>query len=381
MIGVALILFVLGLPALAIWLCRNAKPAGWLGPVVLCYLAGILLTNLVDLPEAANAIVDDLRGVVLMLAIPLLVFGTDFVGWIRHALDTVKSFCLAIFSVLVSASVAYFLLGSQLPSPHIISGMLIGVYTGGTPNMAIIGEALGAPEEVFVLVNASDFVLGGLYFLFLISVAKRLVGLFLRPFPVEEIDSQIPAETESPLTWADWKSILPATGLALFCALVSVGLAMLAAGTTDPAGLSIPVLFLGLTALGIGASFLSGVRRLRGTYESGEYLVLAFCVALGLLIRAESLLRMESLAVFAYIAAVMFGAILLHFFLAYVFRLDRDTVLITSTAAVFGPPFVAPVVEAIGNRAVLISGLTSGLVGFAVGNFLGISFAELLGLF
>ena len=109
--------------------------------------------------------------------------------------------------------------------------------------------------------------------------------------------------------------------------------------------------------------------------------MLAFCVALGLLIRAESLLRMESLAVFAYIAAVMFGAILLHFFLAYVFRLDRDTVLITSTAAVFGPPFVAPVVEAIGNRAVLISGLTSGLVGFAVGNFLGISFAELLGLF
>ena len=381
MISAVLVLFVLGFPALALWLARNVRAAGWLGPVVLCYLAGILLTNLVELPAEGAATINDLRGVVLMLAIPLLVFGTDFVGWIHHALDTVKSFCLAILSVLVSATLAYFLLGSKMPSPNIISGMLIGVYTGGTPNMAIIGEALGAPDEIFVLVNAADFVLGGLYFLFLISVARRVVGLFLRPFPAAKAGPEESEQTTAPLKWADWKSILPGAGLALICALLSVGLAMLAAGTSQPDALSIPVLFLGLTALGIGASFLSPVRRLRGTYESGEYLVLAFCVALGVMIRAESLLRMESLAVFAYIAAVMFGAILLHFFLAYLFGLDADTVLITSTAAVFGPPFVAPVVEAIGNRAVLISGLTSGLVGFAIGNFLGISFAELLGLF
>ena len=78
-----------------------------------------------------------------------------------------------------------------------------------------------------------------------------------------------------------------------------------------------------------------------------------------------------------YCAFVMVGSILLHYLLAFFFRIDRDTTIITSTAAIYGPAFVGPIAEVLKNRAVVISGLTTGLVGYAVGNYLGLGLAYL----
>jgi uncharacterized membrane protein len=64
--------------------------------------------------------------------------------------------------------------------------------------------------------------------------------------------------------------------------------------------------------------------------------------------------------------------------LAAIFRIDTDTVLITSTAAVFGPAFVPTVAAALKNRAIIVSGLTTGVVGYAIGNYAGIALAYLL---
>jgi uncharacterized membrane protein len=61
-----------------------------------------------------------------------------------------------------------------------------------------------------------------------------------------------------------------------------------------------------------------------------------------------------------------------------VFRVDTDTVVITSTAAVFGPPFVGPVAAAINNREIVVSGMTTGVVGLALGNYVGLAVAYLL---
>ena len=74
----------------------------------------------------------------------------------------------------------------------------------------------------------------------------------------------------------------------------------------------------------------------------------------------------------------MFGAILLHFFLAAIFRIDRDTVIITSTAAIYGPAFIGPVANAIKNKEMIVPGITMGLLGYAIGNYIGIGIAMLL---
>jgi uncharacterized membrane protein len=74
----------------------------------------------------------------------------------------------------------------------------------------------------------------------------------------------------------------------------------------------------------------------------------------------------------------MFGSIILHFACCYFFKIDRDTAIITSMAGIFGPAFVAPMSDVLKNRAILVSGITTGLVGIALGNFVGLFVAWLL---
>jgi uncharacterized membrane protein len=81
---------------------------------------------------------------------------------------------------------------------------------------------------------------------------------------------------------------------------------------------------------------------------------------------------------FLYTAVVMTGAVILHFALAAVFRIDTDTVIITSTAGIYGPAFIAPIAGVLKNREVLVSGLTTAMVGYALGNYLGLAVAYLL---
>jgi len=77
-------------------------------------------------------------------------------------------------------------------------------------------------------------------------------------------------------------------------------------------------------------------------------------------------------------AIVMFLAILLHFLMAFFLKIDGDTVMITSIAAIYGPAFIGPIAKLLNNKEIILTGIATGLIGYAVGNYLGISFALLL---
>jgi uncharacterized membrane protein len=124
-------------------------------------------------------------------------------------------------------------------------------------------------------------------------------------------------------------------------------------------------------------SFIKTVRRIEGSYETANYLLLVFSLSIGMLADIDSLIGRSSV-LFFYCAGVMFGSIAIHFLLAALFRIDRDTAIITSTAAIYGPAFVGPVANAIRNKKVIVSGITMGLLGYAVGNYLGIGLAIFL---
>jgi uncharacterized membrane protein len=64
--------------------------------------------------------------------------------------------------------------------------------------------------------------------------------------------------------------------------------------------------------------------------------------------------------------------------LCRLFRIDTDTFLITSVAAIMSPAFVPMVARSLKNPTVLMSGMATGILGFAIGNYLGIAVALLL---
>ena len=63
--------------------------------------------------------------------------------------------------------------------------------------------------------------------------------------------------------------------------------------------------------------------------------------------------------------------------LAKLFRIDGDTVLVSSIALINSPPFVPLVAAALNNKDVVLTGISIGLLGYAVGNYLGIGIYEL----
>jgi uncharacterized membrane protein len=85
-----------------------------------------------------------------------------------------------------------------------------------------------------------------------------------------------------------------------------------------------------------------------------------------------------SLWYFAFCGFVLLGSVLLHFLCCFFLKIDRDTAIITSIAGIFGPAFVAPMAAGLKNRGILVSGVTTGLVGIGVGNFMGLIVSYLL---
>jgi uncharacterized membrane protein len=136
-----------------------------------------------------------------------------------------------------------------------------------------------------------------------------------------------------------------------------------------------PAVVLSVTTLSIGASFIKKVRFLPRTYEFGEYFLLVFCMGIGSISNFQEMIQ-ASPQVLLYVTSVFVGTLCIHFFLSWIFRVDADTMLITSVAGIFGPAFIGPVASVLKNKDIVVSGLTTGLVGYAIANYLGLGIAH-----
>ena len=154
--NILLIVLYLAAPAGVIYICRKVRLLGKLGPILILYLLGIVIGNVFH-PSAMAYVQDLLSNATVPLAIPLVLFGCTF----RRS--ETRSQLLALITGLVAVTAAvvagYFIFGKDIPEGAKIGGMLTGVYTGGTINMASLKSILGTSDEVFVLLNSYDMVI------------------------------------------------------------------------------------------------------------------------------------------------------------------------------------------------------------------------------
>lgn len=357
-------------PWLSKRISQNSRLGGVLSPVVLCYALGIVLGNLPSIPLDLQ-LAESLTEITIILAIPLLLFSTNLKLWIQQARSVLLSFALCVLSGLIATISTAVLFRNTADDVWQIAGMLVGIYTGGTPNMQAIGLALQAEQETIVLLNAADIFCGGLLFIFLLSLASRFYGLFLPPYPKDKIQSEeaIVADKQA----LHWRPVLYGLGLSAGVAGLSLGVAYLFFGDLSKTAL----IMLLLTSFSILASLSPRIRNWRGTYESGDYLLLMFCVALGMQANFSSLIdKGGQLALFT--GAALSATFIIHLLFARWLKIDRDTAMITFTAAAYGPAFVGQIASTINNKGLIFAGIAAGLFGYAIGNYLGIGTAYFL---
>ena len=376
--NILIILFFLLIPAGVLRLCRRVPFLGKIGPVLILYILGIIVGNVFH-PSGMAGIQDALSSAMVPLAIPLMLFSCTFRrSGTRSQLLALLSGLLAVTAVVVAG---YFLFARDLEDGAKLGGMLTGVYTGGTINLASLKVMLDVPEETFILLNSFDMAVSFLYLTFLLSFGIRL---FRRWLPVGSAGGEAPEGTgtsqEQPYKGLFTREGLRDAGFLLAIDALIIGISA-GLGLLAGDGAFMTVLILSLTTLGIAASFWKPVKRRRYGYDIGMYFIYVFSVVVASMADLRNLSVGGSLRMFCYLSFVIFGSLLLQVLLAKLLKIDADTMTVSSVAYICSPPFVPMMAAAMKNRSVLAGGLAVGVVGYAAGNYLGFLMAQLLGLF
>jgi uncharacterized membrane protein len=383
MVPVLLVSFYLVASALIVLLCNRFKWMNTIGAILWAYALGLAIGSLHLLPEGSEKIQSSISDVAVPLAIPLLLFSLDFRRWVKLAKTTFISMLTAFAGIIISITIGFFLFKGQIPEANKVAGMLSGVYSGGTPNMFALKTALEVDNNLFILTQTYDMVICAIFLMLIISVGQRFLNLFLPKFKKSEssgplsTDIKEEAEFDSFNGFFKKENFLPAIGALGVAALIMItGIGVM---TLAPQNSKMIAVILTITTLGLIASFIPKINRIKKSFQLGMFLIVVFSLTIASMADIKMLFSMSD-GLFFFVLLAVFGSFFIQVILSKLAKIDTDTTIITSTAFLFSPPFVPVVAGALKNKEVIISGITVGLVGYAIGNYLGITLSYLLGL-
>ncbi len=415
MIQTLILIFIYVLtPAFIIYLTEKNSIANRIGTIILAYLVGIVLGHCGLIPSASSffhelnaanknlslqqllhlqhqglistndilffkirKLQDLFMTITIPLAIPLLLFSLNIKEWFRMAGKTFLSLILGVLAVLIVVGGGYFAFRKYVPELWKVSGMLVGLYTGGTPNLASLKMMLDVNPETYILTHTYDTVIGIVYLFFLMSIGKEIFRKYLNPYPrkdgyFESTTSTINGEYRGMLAKEKLLPLLKALGITILIFVVA-GLLSLIVKENQV----MVIVILTITTLGILVSLIPQINKIDKTFELGMYFILIFSMVVASMANVKQLMHISS-SLFFYITLSVFGSLFLHVLLSKFFKIDADTVMVASTALICSPPFVPLVAGSLKNKEVVVSGLTVGIIGYAIGNYLGVILAYFL---
>lgn len=370
------IIYLMGTPALIMLLARRWHWIDKVSPMAVLYVIGLLVANLTPwLHDSQLLNTNNLIGnICIPLAIPLMLVSCSLTHW--HMGKAIKAFLSGLVAVLIVTLVGFFLFRGQSDSNTFaqVCAVAVGIYTGGIPNMGAIAQGVGMSQTTYLYVTSYDLIITGLYLVFVICFGKPLFRRMLGQQPPEQ-----PAGTfrqSNKPTLLQQHIFIPMVAL-----LIAVASYLLS--TLFPDSLSTPMLILILTTLSITVSLLPQVRRINQyaqhhdrqptAFTAGLYFVHLFCFSIANACDVRQMDLAGSLNILWYILFIIFGSLLLQVIFAKLLKLDGDTTLVTSVALINSPPFVPLVAALLNNKEVIVLGITIGLLGYMLGNYLGIA--------
>ena len=416
---IILVLFYFLTPILLIYLTHISKTVNKIGAVVMAYAIGLLLGNIGLFPKAStafkallagrpaiphnevlkylaegriaesditlnhiNSVQDTIMSIAIPLALPLLLFSLNIKRWIKLAKEALLSLLLGVSSLIIVLVAGFFIFKDRITESWKVAGMLSGVYTGGTPNLAAIGTALDVSPNTFVLINTYDMVLGSICLLFLLTGAQKLFNKVLPHFHDSHEKfrlKKVVKENEGidnylgMLTRRGVVQLGKALGLSVLILGISFGISLLV-----PKSSQTVIIILSITTLGLLLGLINSISSIEKTFQLGMYFIIVFSLVVASMADLRSMFQIDFLQLFLYVAFAVFGSMIVHIFLSRLFKVDTDTTIITITALTFSPPFVPVVASALKNKEIIITGITSGILGYAFGNYLGVGLAYFL---
>lgn len=370
---------------------KDFKLTKMLGTIGMAYLLGLVVAGLILLINllGANLVLSKDVGEITSFAaigigIPLLLFSSNLKEAKKLSKMVLLSFGILIVSVIVVTSVVFYAFSKNIPDGAALSAAAIGLYTGGTPNLNAITNIFGLDSQTIALANLSDIIIGAVFYVFLLTLAKPLVDLVLKKNKSDKyLKEESDMENSENFNLKDFKThkslfkaFLLALGMAALSALVGIVIWIIQ-GMPDGRmfDMLVPSLLIGVTVLGIVASFNKKIRETKGTNVIGHYLILVFSFAIASSVNFLDIRGDFSQLLLLY-GIITVGSFMLNMVIASFFKIDTDCMIVCATAGIYGPAFVPAITKQLKNDSLTVPGLIVGSIGYAIGTFLGV----LLGL-
>ncbi len=330
----------------------------------------LVLANLGVIPRSAPAY-DVIWTILVPLAIALFLIKADLVSIVVEGGRTLIAFIFGAIGVVAGAW-----LGAKLldlgPHEAEYAGVFSATYTGGSLNYAAVAEAIGFRDPTALAAGvAIDNVVGLGYILMAGSAATW--SLFRSHFAwrSDRLGDKVGAEEAAPRI-----PTIPDLTIAM-------GLAALAcaAGNAIADALghsSYGILFITAIMVAIATVGRRWLKDIAGPELVATFFMYLFFALLGAGADLGALLSAAP-ALFAYVL-ILFGVHIVFILVAArIFRLNYAEVIIASTACIGGPPISIAFAVLFGWRRLAVPAVATGVLGYVIGNFIGIGMFEWLG--
>ncbi|MBQ6097785.1 MAG: DUF819 family protein [Bacteroidales bacterium] len=384
------IIYLLGVPLLVMQLAKRWTWIDKVSPMTVLYIIGLAAANLIPANNGIFNIDSDTNtlfsNIAVPLAIPLMLMGCNTGGW--KVSKAFKVFLSGLLSVLIVTIAGYFIFRNGYDDNRgfaQVCAVATGIYTGGIPNMGAIKQAVAMPSQTYLYITSYDLIVTGLYLVFVIFFGKTV---FRKLLPAERKTKSAERRAESAELKAESDNgrINPfdrehrglsflAIGITIAIAAISYAVSIWVSKDGSP---NLTVLILLLTTLAIAASFLPPMQRQQHSFDLGLYCVYVFCLAIATACNVREMDIAGSLPILYYLGFIIFGSLVLQFLFARMLKIDGDSVMVCSVALINSPPFVPLAAALLGNKNIVILGITVGLLGYMLGNYLGIGLYHLL---
>ena len=368
----ALCAIIAAATALAFWLDYRFAALSKVGASLLAIAFGAALSNTGVVP-ASSEVYDAVLGPVTSLAIAWLLLSVNLGDLKKAGPRMVGAFGLAVAGTVLGAFVAAAVYQARFgDDTWRIAAAMTGTYSGGSVNFISVGRAAGLSGPLFAGATAADNVVTALWL-----AVTLVLPIWLRrfyPAPTRSNASATSAEQSSTPAGRHQHHpyfVLEGMSAARTANLVAVGLALVLA--SEWLGQLVPgvpaILWLTTLALILGHSPL--FREAPGAMQLGSVGLHFFFVLIGVLSRFSEIVAVGlevlffTLIVVGVHGIVVFGA-------GKLLRLDMGSIAVASQASVGGPSSALAVAVSREWRHLVLPGVVVGLLGYAVGTYLGL---------
>jgi uncharacterized membrane protein len=353
------------------FLLEKTRIGAQLTGAVIAILGAIVAANLGIIPHQAPTY-DFVFSYIVPALIPLFLFKADLRRIFFEATRTTMAFLLASVGTIAGVTVAALALdlgtlGAAAPldaaqREPAIAGLFTSTYIGGSVNYAALGELTGLKEDAsfFSAATAADNLFSAVYLAFL-AMMPGWAWLARRFVPHNE-DEVIVEEDAGP----------PISAMSL-CLSLAAALIIVALGDALITWLGLEgwrYVMITSLALTLATAAPGLAKRLAGSFELGVALSFVFFTAIAAGADLVAMVEVAPLLIALVLILLTFHA-LVTFGLGALLGLSLPELIIASNAAVLGATTAPALAATKGWRNLVTPGVLVGVLGYALGTFLG----------